>query len=198
MLEIGPGDYTMTAIFQNFGAEVHTVDIGDDPRTTFRGDIRAPEVVRQLSSDYEVILASEVLEHMDFSYLPGILATFRDHLAPGGHVVIGLPYDTMKWPYRPSRPLFRGGVIQSGIPKQALFDLLAPARVLWRKLRGKPIDLRYFPPGGYADYDRHHWDLGHRPTRPKEVRRVMEQVFDVVLFHHNRRAGSGYFVLRKR
>jgi len=183
MLEIGPGDYTVTAIFRNLGVTVETVDIGEDLRATYRGDIRDPELVAQLAQDYDLILASEVLEHMDFKYLDGVLATFRSVLRPGGHVVIGLPYHTAYLMFRSSRPFFRGGVIDIGIPRQwirNLFFMRSP-----------------FKPAAEDAYEIHHWDLGYRPTRVRTVQKIMARYFEVVTFHRNLRAGSGYFVLQK-
>ena len=184
MLEIGPGDYAVTAIFRNFGVEVETVDIRNDKRATYVGDIRDPNLVKRLPRDsYDLVLASEVLEHMNFEYLDEILRTFHAVLKKDGHVVIGLPYHTVSFSYRRSRLFFRGGVIMTGIPIQWLRDILFKTNPFKRL--------------SYDAYEEHHWDLGYRPTRVRAVKRKMVRYFDILLFHHNWRASSGYFVLKK-
>src|SRR5712671_3305985 len=70
MLEIGPGDHTVTDFLRRKGIEVETYD--NDPKLdpTYLGDIRKALVTR---GGYDLVLASEVFEHMNVKWLPDIL-----------------------------------------------------------------------------------------------------------------------------
>ena len=167
MLEIGPGDHTVTDFLRRKGVEVETYD--NDPKLdpTYLGDIRKELVTR---GPYDLVLASEVFEHMNVKWLPQVLRNIRRVLAPGGILLVSLPYSTLRL-FPPRRNYGRivscEGRLHTHIPLYVLHTLLLRRSVL--------------PTYPDDKFDVHHWDLGILPTTRRAVRKIFTQQFSLVL-----------------
>src|SRR5256885_1066493 len=132
VLEIGPGDHTVTDFLRRKGIEVDTYDNDPKLEPTYLGDIRKELVTR---GRYDLVLASEVFEHMNIKWLPQLLSNIRRVLAPGGILLVSLPYSTLRL-FPPRRDYGRviscEGRLHTHIPFYYLHTLLWPVRLLYR------------------------------------------------------------------
>lgn len=213
VLEIGPGDHTVTDILRRRGVTVHTLDNDAALAPDFVGDIRRPLPV---TGRYDVVLASEVLEHSDYRWTPTILENFTTVLAAGGHIVLSLPYSTVRlFPPRSNvqwrshaGALERLGIIsaegrvRTGIPISRIQPLLTVARAAYKLARRAPLRdaLRPYRIEPVADdrFDVHHWDLGLAPTTRSRFRRDLRARFDIVKEATDGETNAAFFVLRPK
>jgi len=185
MLEIGPGDHTVTDFFRRKGVYVRTLD--NDPRLfpDYAGDVRTPF---PLSDKFDIVLACEVFEHMDIDYLPVILENIQRVLEPDGHLIISLPYTTLRFfPPRPDhgRVISCEGRLKVRLPYSVLQLALTPLSVSWRLLKGiKPAKafevFGCLPPLPDDHFQSHHWDLGYWPTTRREIRKLLRSRMTLV------------------
>lgn len=201
MLEIGPGDYTVTDFLRRKGFAVDTLD--NDPllRPDYLGDIRQPLQVKQT---YDLIVAAEVFEHMNFKWLPTVLENLKAVLEPGGHLLVSVPYSNIRFlPARPDYGKFLSceGRIMTGLPWYALNFFQNPLRVVSRFMRGwgwkRAFKLDSLPVFPDDKYDVHHWDVGFFPTRASVVRRVMAEHFTLVQEKCYLDTNCVFYLLRK-
>ena len=182
VLEIGPGDHTVTDFLRRKGVEVDTYDNDPKLQPTYLGDIRQPLVTH---GPYDLVLASEVFEHMNIKWLPDILRNIRRVLAPRGILLVSLPYSTLRlFPPRNNygRIISCEGRLHTHIPLYFLHTLLLRRSVL--------------PTYPDDKFDVHHWDLGIRPTTRRAVRKIFAQQFDVVLEKAYVNTNCVFFALR--
>ncbi|MDB5224833.1 MAG: Methyltransferase type 11 [Candidatus Adlerbacteria bacterium] len=87
VLEIGVGEGTVARELRNAGVEVITLDIDPDLKPDVVGSITEMPVV---DKSVDVVLAAEVLEHIEFTDVPQALRELKR--AARTHVVVGLPH----------------------------------------------------------------------------------------------------------
>jgi len=142
VLEIGPAYGLVTAMLANAGYEVTTLDLvarqfaSPTPRH-IEADIQrlgANEI-----AGYDAILACEILEHIDWDLVPGVLRALRDSGAQ--YLVVSVPYMAF----------------------QITLDLYLNARTVRHYFSMKKLlSRREFarePPGG------HQWEVGYKGYR---------------------------------
>jgi len=183
VLEIGPGDHTVTDFLRRHGIAVRTLD--NDPRLhpDYVGDIR-----KELPIDekFDLVLASEVLEHTNIRYLETILENIKRVMATDAYLVVSIPYTTIRlFPGRSKygRIISCEGRIYTHIPYFFLQWVRPFIRgiyriVMKRQVRGAfEIGIPEFPDDRY---DVHHWDLGFWPTTRGRVRNILKKRFTIV------------------
>src|SRR3990167_5414995 len=75
MLEIGPGDHTVCDFLRRKGVEVKTFDQDPNLLPDFHGDIRNK---LPIDEKFDLVLASEVFEHMNIRWLDTILKNIEE------------------------------------------------------------------------------------------------------------------------
>jgi hypothetical protein len=182
VLEIGPGDYTVTDFLRRRGMVVKTFDRREG--ADYVGDMRAPPPMPQM---FDLILASEVFEHVKFHYLERILAAFKSNLNADGRFVISLPYTTLRlFPRRAKfgRCISCEGRLHTGVPAWAMQPFATLLRACMRLMKRHSLGeaLEYYVLPEYPDdrFDRHHWDAGSYPTTLRRIREVMSVHFKIV------------------
>jgi SAM-dependent methyltransferase len=185
VLEIGPGDHAITDFLRRKGVYVKTFDNASALHPDYAGDVRKPFGIKE---KFDLVLASEVLEHNKFRHLPQVLENIKQVLEPGGRLVISLPYSTVR--LFPSRSNYGKivsceGRIYTYIPcfiTRQLLPCLSPLSLLraaYRLIVSKKRPLFMYPPFGpnWPDdkFDIHHWDLGYWPTSRSVVRKILQQ-----------------------
>ena len=86
VLEIGPGDYTVTDFLRRKGIKVKTFDNDKLLNPDYIGDIRNINIKEK----FDLVLLSEVLEHVKFEYFEKIVRKLSE--ISKKWVVISLPY----------------------------------------------------------------------------------------------------------
>ena len=142
VLEIGAHLGLVTAMLDNAGFEVTTLDRWRPPR--------APQRVRHIQADlrdvaaadiagFDGLLCCEMLEHLPWEEVDGVLAVFRHSAIP--HLVLSVPYEGLQVEAR----------------------LYANAhRAKWNFALKKLKLLRSFRPDLEGDPEGHRWELGYR------------------------------------
>lgn len=182
VLEIGPGDHAVCDLLRRKGLDVETYDFDPALRPTYLGDIREPLVT---SRTYDLVMAIEVLEHMPPSWTPTVLRNIARAVAPGGRVLISLPYSTIRlFPARPDygRIVSCEGRISTAIPIRYYDYARWPFRVVARLLRGDTARAFQMPgmnPMPEDRFDLHHWDLGYGATSIRRTAELFADVFTV-------------------
>jgi hypothetical protein len=174
ILVIGPGQGLDTAVFRWRGYEVTTFDIDD----TFRPDVvgSCHEMPMFRAGQFDVVIASHVLEHLPVSYLDAALAEIA---RIGRFALVYLPVSGRHFHVR----LAPGAL---GIDISLIIDLLP----FWRKPDG--VTARYCQ-------GQHYWEVGLRGFRKVELVRRFSAEFDVLKVYRNRDwTPSMNFVLRSR
>lgn len=188
VLEIGPGDHTVTDFLRRKGIKVDTFDNDESLIPTYLGDIRHEMIVRIA---YDLVLASEVFEHMNIKWLPQILENIKRVMVNNGILVVSLPYSTVKLFPRKKNNGERAGLIScegrlsTAIPLYNFYAFIHPLRIFYKlliKRSGLKEALAKLEMPSYPDdeFNVHHWDLGIRPTTRKFVRKIFERYFSVL------------------
>ena len=165
VLEIGPGDHAVTDMLRRKGIEVETFDSDPHLHPTHLGDVRdgLPK------GPFDVVLASEVFEHMPLSDLPAVLRTVAAVLAADGRLVMSVPYSTVRlFPRRPDYGRF--------VSPEGRLPLGVPLRWLYRLLPARSATI---PPYPRDRVDVHHWDLGFEGSTRKRLRRLLSEVYTI-------------------
>lgn len=111
VLEIGPGDQTVTAMLRKNSVEVTTVDIDEHLK---------PDVVASVAAlpfpdaSFDLVLCSEVLEHIPYEEFPKALAELKR--VSRGKVILGLPNAGAVFLFRLKLPLLRYLTLFTKIP----------------------------------------------------------------------------------
>lgn len=200
VLEIGPGDHTVSDFLRRKGITVKTFDNDPRLRPDYCGDLLAP---LPIAERFDVVLASEVFEHFRFADLPRILDHVAAVMARAGSLVASLPYTTVRF-FPPRGGLMScEGRLHTGIPYYVVQAGLTVVRGVYRTLRrGEPPRHAFawypaFEPHGGDRHDVHHWDLGTWPTTRRRVREVLRRRFDVTTERAYRGTNCVFFVMRK-
>lgn len=174
VLVIGPGQGLEPLILSWRGYRVTTFDI--DAR--FSPDVlgSAHDLNMFRDGQFDVVIASHVLEHLPPAYLDAALGEIA---RVGRHALIYLPYHGRFFGFRMQASI-RGG------DRSWVVNLINP----WK--RPDPLQPIYMQ-------GQHYWEVGVRGYRPRAVRRRLTAHFDVLNEYRNRDWLPSYnFVLRSR
>jgi hypothetical protein len=174
ILIVGPGQGLDTAVLRWVGHQVTTLDIDD----AFEPDVVAS--VHDLSmfsaAQFDVVIASHVLEHMAEPYLDPAL---RELARVGRFVLVYLPAHGRHLQVR-VKPGFRD------------LDLSLTVDLFNYFRRPNGVDPHYCA-------GQHFWEVGMRGYRVRDLSRRFSVVFDVLDSYRNRDWNMSYnFVLRSR
>jgi ubiquinone/menaquinone biosynthesis C-methylase UbiE len=150
VLEVGVGNRVVSDYLIRSGYQVTTVDINRGLEPHAVGDIRNLPFGDNL---FDVVLASEVLEHLPFKDVPNILAELRR--VSQKEVIISIPYSCF----------FTENVLNVKTPlfsKQLRFVLSVPFFTSEFKRTGE-----------------HHWEMGRKNYPKKIVKRLLEKYFRI-------------------
>jgi hypothetical protein len=148
-LEIGTGTGVVKRILVGLGVGVTSVDIDDKLQPDLVGDVRALPCETET---FDVVLASQVLEHIPWADVPDALAEL--HRVSRSHVVVSLPQAGMNVGIALGVHIHqffnnRGASMHLGAPWRHRFD------------------------------GQHYWEVGARGTGRKAVRGLFAQRFTV-------------------
>lgn len=151
VLEVGPYLGLVTAMLENAGFDVTTLD--REPRrferpagTHIEADLVGldPALIR----GFDAILCCETLEHLPWDRVPGVLAAFRASGAP--HLIVSVPYEGLQL---------------------ELMLYVNPWRLRERLQFKKGRVLRRFAPAAPGG---HQWEVGYRGTGLRAWERVLK------------------------
>jgi hypothetical protein len=168
-LEIGTGSGVVKRILVGLGVAVTSVDIDDELKPDLVGDVRALPCD---SEAFDVVLASQVLEHIPWADVPDALAEL--HRVSRSHVVVSLPQAGMNLGIALGvhiRQFFnhQGTALHVGNPRRHRFD------------------------------GQHYWEVGARGTSRKAVRRLFATQFLVTNeYTVSEMPYHRFYVLKKR
>jgi hypothetical protein len=174
ILVVGPGQGLDTAVLRWLGYQVTTLDIDD----TFEPDVVASVHSMNMftQGQFDVVIASHVLEHMAEPYLDSGL---RELARVGRFALVYLPAHGRHMQLR-VKPGFRD------------LDLSVIVDVFNYLEKPSGIEPRYCA-------GQHFWEVGMRGYRPKDLSRRFSQYFDVLESYRNRDWTMSYnFVLRSK
>lgn len=174
MLLIGPGQGLVVPIFRWRGYSVETFDIDETFSPDHLGSVH--DLSRFADRQFDVIIASHVLEHLAEPYLDAALAELA---RVGRYSVIYLPVAG-----RSAAVRLEPGVLN--------IDWQLRVNVFNYFARPDGVTRRYA--GG-----EHYWEVGRRGFRARDVRKRMEQFFAILREYRNRDWLPSYnFVLEAR
>jgi septum formation topological specificity factor MinE len=182
VLEIGPGDHTITDFLRRKGIYVKTFDNDKNLFPDYYGDIREDFGIKE---KFDLVLASEVLEHINFKYVETVIENIYKVIDKNGYLIISLPYSTLRlFPERQDygRIASCEGRIYTFIPIGWIYPLYALARGIHRFIIKKENFKEAFvftPFKQYPDdrFDVHHWDLGYQPNLQKKLSKIFKKHF---------------------
>lgn len=203
VLEIGPGDYTVTDFLRRKGITVKTFDNDKNLFQDYVGDIRNG---LDVDEKFDLTLASEVFEHMNIEYLDKILEGIKKCLSNGGYLVVSLPYSTIRlFPKRSryGKIISCEGRFFTFIPFYWIQPLYTFIRGLYRiifkgKSRKEAFKCFSIPESSLEDSPKvHHWDLGFRPTTRKSIRKIMSNHLNIIEEKIYYNTNCVFYILRK-
>lgn len=202
VLEIGPGDYTVTDFLRRKGIVVKTLDNDPNLFPDYKGDIRKPLSVPE---KFDLVLASEVFEHMDVSWLETILQNLKSVIVNGGYLIVSLPYSTIRlFPPRSDygKIISCEGRLKTHMPFSYAQPFLTLLRGVYRLSKGQNLRsaFQYFVYPKYPDdnLEVHHWDLGFYPTTIRATRKKFAKYFQVIEEKASVQMNCVFFILKKR
>lgn len=185
VLEIGPGDHTVTDFLRRKEIVVKTFDNDEKLFPDYLGDIREE---LKIDEQFDLVLASEVFEHMNIKWLEKICENIKKVLVEEGYMVVSLPYSTIRlFPERNNygKLISCEGRLFTYIPYYYVQPILTLLRSVYRiviKRSGLRNAFKYYAIPEYHDdkFDVHHWDLGFYPTTRKRVRKIFAKHFTII------------------
>lgn len=185
ILEIGPGDHHVTDFLFRKGYNIKTLD--NDPQLfpDYCLDIR--EKIK-VDEKFDLILASEVLEHVKFKWLESILKNFNEILEEEGYLIISLPYSTIRL-FPPTNNfgylISYEGRIFTYLPYYVLQPIISTYYIIQniffeKKGLKKSVKLYGIPEYPDNKFNCHHWDLGFYPTTRSVVRKQLKKHFKLI------------------
>lgn len=174
VLIIGPGQGLDTEILKWKGCRVTTFDIDE----TFQPDVigSCHQMPMFCNAQFDVVIASHVLEHLPLSYLDPALAEIA---RVGRYAILYLPVAGR-------HAMLRFGADLKGIDWSVVIDFCK----FWQR-----------PDGMSANYcsGQHYWEVGYRGFRVPDVTRRFARSFDIMDSYRNKDwLPSHNFVLRSR
>ena len=203
VLEIGPGDHTITDFLRRKGVYVKTFDNDAELHPDYSGDFREK---LEIGESFDLVIASEVFEHVKLKYLDQVLKNIDRVLSEDGYVVVSLPYSTLRlFPKRADygRIVSCEGRLRTHLPMYFFQPLLRTIRGLKRILvdrKGLASAFEFYGIGEFPDdaFDVHHWDLGYSPTTRRSVRPIFRRTFLIVEEKAYVNTNCVFFILKKR
>lgn len=153
ILEIGVGNSIVERCLEDFVDEYVTMDLNPNLLPDILGDLRDFQL--DLQKKFDVIICSEVLEHMPFQDLKGNLYNISRYLTPGGRAIITLPHRRRSF-------LFIS-------PSYRHFLIFLP---IWTTLAG--FYLRFFKKKIIIDPN-HPWEIGVLNIKKSDVESLMRE-----------------------
>lgn len=161
ILIVGPGQGLDTQILKWRGYEVQTFDIDDTFHPDFIGSVH--DLSRFSDQQFDVVIASHVLEHLPVAYLD---AALNEMARVGRHALIYLPVHGRHMQLR-----FMPGL--KGIDLSFVFDLFnyfeRPDGVVPRYMAGM-----------------HYWEVGMRGWRVRDVEARLSHHFEILASYRNK------------
>lgn len=174
ILIVGPGQGLDTEVLKWRGYEITTLDIDETFRPNYVGSVH--EMNMFADGQFDVIIASHVLEHLAEPYLDASLSEIS---RVGRYAIIYLPVHGRHVQLR-----FIPGF------KDLDISLIVDIFNYFKKPDG--ITPRYMA-------NQHFWEIGMRGFRVKDMRKRMSQFFDIICVYRNRDWVPSYnFVLRSK
>ena len=203
ILEIGPGDHTVTDFLRRKGLSVQTLDNDSRLHPDYQRDIRDR---LNIDDRFDLVLACEVFEHSNVKFLGTILDNLKEVLLPNGYLLVSVPYSTIRlFPSRPDYGRFVSceGRIPTHIPYTVVQVLRTFRRGLYRLLlQGRIKDAfevcRIFPDYPDDKYDAHHWDVGVWPTTRSAIRKIFQDHFTLLEEKAYVNTNCVFYILQKR
>ena len=90
VLEVGSGDYVVKSIIQPYVRLYETYDINNNMKPTYQGDIRIKNDL--LKKRYDLIIITDVLEHIPFDDLSKAFANMHSYLKNNGKIILTVPH----------------------------------------------------------------------------------------------------------
>lgn len=90
VLEIGAGNHVIKDFLGKSAQEYKTMDVNPNLQPDFLCSVR--DFQQLLEKKFDVVICSEVLEHMPFSDFENNIINLRRYLVPDGHAFITLPH----------------------------------------------------------------------------------------------------------
>ncbi|MSQ48411.1 MAG: class I SAM-dependent methyltransferase [Deltaproteobacteria bacterium] len=160
ILIVGPGQGLELTVFKSRGYNVTTYDIDGDFKPDHLGSVH--DMSCFASKQFDVVIASHVLEHMSFSYFD----TALKELARVAHyALIYLPYA--------GRHIDLGVILYQGSKERHLRVNIAP---FWRK--PSLTEARYAS-------GQHFWEIGLSGCSKRTIRQAIEKRFEVLDAYQN-------------
>lgn len=203
VLEIGPGDHTVTDFFKRKGVYIKTADNDKNLHPDYFVDIKK-EV--NIDEKFDLVLAAEVLEHNKFERLPSIICNLKKCLTSNGYMVISVPYSTLRLfpPHKYNDGIIScHGVIYTYLPYcrvlQCLLTVIRGGYRLLFKRKGVEKIFEYFKALEYPDEVTtvHHWDAGFYPTTIKKIREILLKEFNIIEQKIYYNTNCVFFVVQK-
>ncbi|TSA09135.1 MAG: hypothetical protein D4R73_07320 [Deltaproteobacteria bacterium] len=184
VLEIGPGDHTVSDFLIRKGLDVVTADNDPAVKPDNVIDLLDMNFVDKFDRSFDLCLASEVLEHLSFKHFLRVLVQLGN-LAR--FILISVPYTTIRlFPERSDygKVISCEGRLMTRIPYYCLNIPLDISRFFKTLLfSGSVSDARSQLRFGLTDYpdsfQGHHWDCGFWRFRPAVIRRLLADDFIV-------------------
>lgn len=200
MLEIGPGDYTVTDFFMRKGVIVKTLDNDPKLKPNYLKDIRGP---LNIDEKFDLILASEVFEHMKLKWLDIILYNLKQLLEENGVLLISIPYSTIKlFPkVRGIRLVSNEGRLTTNIPMYYYRFFISMPLVFKKYISGMTLKNAFNSSNALPEYpddhfNDHHWDLGYLPATRKTVKKIIKNHFIIIEENVHVNTNSVIYLLR--
>lgn len=90
VLEIGTGDGFVRRIVEPEVDCFRVMDVNERLSPEYLRDVRDRDPA--LEAAFDLVLAADVLEHIEFAELGGVLGNIHSYLAPGGHFLATIPH----------------------------------------------------------------------------------------------------------
>ena len=170
ILEIGPGDHTVADFLIRKGIEVKTFDNNKELFPDYFGDVRKIDITEQ----FDLILISEVLEHLDFKYFKDILERLSKLTK---YIVISVPYASIRLRFFAKGKISSdGGNIITGIP------------YFWKK--PKIYDNNNFRV--------HHWAVGMKGYSRNKIKESIPKSLKIIEEKRYLKTNAYFLILRRR
>ena len=90
VLEIGSGDYIVKSIIEPYVKSYDTLDINDNMKPDYLGDIR--NYNDRLKNKFDLIIITDVLEHIPFDDVGIALNNMSQYLTSKGRIILTVPH----------------------------------------------------------------------------------------------------------
>lgn len=163
ILIIGPGDYIISDFLKRQGFKVKTLDIDISLEPNFLCDLK--DIIFNVKEHFDLILISEVLEHLNWQYIPQVLF---DLSKIADRLLISVPYAYLR--------LFGHG--DSGkIRIYKDFHLISDAGLIQTR-----IPYFFWTPKKYPDSDTesHKWCIGYKGYSQSKFRKEILREWKII------------------